>query len=58
MSLGLVIGSIAGGLIESSLGIAAVFRFAAPLGLAGVIAFNMLIPKSARFSKESRESLA
>ena len=58
MSLGLLIGSIAGGLIESSLGIAAVFRFAAPLGLAGVIVFNILIPKSARFSKESRESPA
>jgi len=58
MSLGLVIGSIAGGMIESSLGIAAVFRFAAPLGLAGVIVFNILIPKSARFSKESRGSPA
>ena len=43
MSLGLVIGSIAGGVMESSLGIAAVFRFAAALGLAGVIVFNILI---------------
>ena len=53
MSLGLVVGSIAGGAVESSLGIVAVFRIAAALGLAGIIVFNILIPKSARFSHES-----
>jgi len=57
MSLGLVIGSIAGGVIESSLGIVPVFRIAAGLGLAGLIVFNILIPKGARFAQESHAIL-
>ena len=53
MSLGLVIGSIAGGLIESSMGLTAVFRGAAMLGLIGVVMFNVFMMKSGWFSKES-----
>jgi len=53
MSLGLVTGSMVGGVIESSLGIATVFRCAAALGLVGIVVFNIFMLKSARTSKES-----
>ena len=52
MSLGLVIGSMVGGVIESSIGIAAVFRYAAALGLVGVVIFNVFMLRSAQLSKE------
>ena len=52
MSLGLVIGSMAGGLIESSIGIVAVFRFTAVLGLVGVVIFNVFMLRNARSSEE------
>ena len=53
MSLGLVIGSIAGGLIETSMGLTAVFRSAAVLGLIGVVVFNAFMVKAGWFSRES-----
>ena len=46
MSLGLVTGSMVGGVIESSIGIAAVFRCAAALGLVGVVVFNVFMLRS------------
>jgi MFS family permease len=52
MSLGLVIGSMAGGVIESSIGIVAVFRYAAALGLVGIVIFDVFMLRNARFSKE------
>ncbi|MFC2005066.1 MFS transporter [Chloroflexota bacterium] len=51
MSLGLIIGSIAGGVIENSIGIVAVFRFAAALGLVGIVIFNVFLPRNSRFSR-------
>jgi predicted MFS family arabinose efflux permease len=53
MSLGLVIGSLAGGMIEISMGIDAVFRFAASLGLVGIVMFNILIFRSIRLSRDN-----
>jgi MFS family permease len=53
MSLGLVIGSMAGGVIETSLGIDAIFRFAAALGLVGIIAFNIFMFRSVRLSRNN-----
>lgn len=52
MSLGLVTGSMVGGVIEISIGIAAVFRCAAALGLVGIVVFNVFMLRSARLSKE------
>jgi hypothetical protein len=52
MSLGLVTGSMAGGVIESSMGTAAVFRCAAALGFVGVLVFNVFMRRSARLPKE------
>ncbi len=52
MSLGLVVGSMAGGVIETSMGIDAVFRFAAVLGAVGIIAFNIFMLRSARLSRK------
>lgn len=51
MSIGLVIGSMVGGLIESSLGIASVFRCAAAFGIVGIIVFNVFMLRHARISK-------
>jgi MFS family permease len=53
ISLGLVTGSMVGGVIETSLGIDAVFRYAAVLGLVGIIAFNLFMLRSARLSKRN-----
>jgi len=50
-SLGLVVGSLAGGVIESSIGIAAVFRYAAGLGLVGIVIFNLFMLRNTRRSK-------
>ena len=52
MSLGLVTGSMAGGVIESSMGIGAVFRGAAVLGFVGIVVFNVFMRRGARFSEE------
>ena len=52
-SLGMLTGSMAGGVIQSSMGIVAVFRCAAALGLVGVVVFNVFMLRSARLSKES-----
>ncbi|MFC1944555.1 MFS transporter [Chloroflexota bacterium] len=52
LSLGLVIGSLAGGVIESSVGIGWVFRCAAALSFVGVVVFNVFMRRSARLSKE------
>jgi len=57
MSLGLVTGSMVGGLIETSTGIDAVFRYAAVLGLVGVVVFNVLLFRSARLSKNNLATL-
>lgn len=43
MSLGLILGSIGGGLIDSALGIEAVFRWTAAAGLIGIVGFNLLM---------------
>ena len=43
MSLGLVIGSLAGGAIEDSFGIGWVFRFAGMLGFVGIVLFNVFM---------------
>jgi MFS family permease len=53
MSLGLVTGSMVGGVIETSMGIDAVFRFASALGLVGILLFNILILRSVRLSKDN-----
>jgi DHA1 family multidrug resistance protein-like MFS transporter len=53
MSLGLVIGSMSGGVIETSMGIDAVFRFAAALGLVGIVAFNIFMLRSVRLSRNN-----
>ena len=47
-SLGLVVGSMVGGAIESSVSIEAVFRYVAVLGLVGVVAFVLLMLRSGR----------
>jgi DHA1 family multidrug resistance protein-like MFS transporter len=52
MSLGLVVGSMAGGVIETSLGIDSVFRFAAVLGGVGIIAFNIFMLRDSRLSRK------
>jgi len=52
-SLGLVAGSMVGGVIETSLGIVAVFRCAAILGIIGIVIFNIFMLRSTRISKES-----
>ena len=51
MASGLVIGSMVGGLIETSIGLTAVFRFIALLGLIGTCAFSTFMVKSSRFSR-------
>ncbi|MFO8010931.1 MAG: MFS transporter [Dehalococcoidia bacterium] len=48
MSLGLVVGSIFGGLIEDFRGIISVFPAAAVLGVAGIVAFNIFMLRSGR----------
>ncbi|HEY40469.1 MAG TPA: MFS transporter [Dehalococcoidia bacterium] len=53
MSLGLVTGSMVGGVIETSMGIDAVFRFAAVLGLVGIVAFNAFMFRSTRLSRNN-----
>ena len=57
MSLGLFTGSMVGGVIETSLGIDAVFRYAAALGLVGVVIFNIFMLRSARLSKSNLAAL-
>ena len=52
-SLGLVIGSIAGGLVESFMGIVAVFSCAAAFGFMGIVVFSVFILRSTRFSNQS-----
>lgn len=56
MSLGLVLGSLVGGVVDNSMGIAAVFRCAAGFGLVGVVFLNAFMPKSARLSRQSLRS--
>ncbi|MFC2035753.1 MFS transporter [Chloroflexota bacterium] len=56
-SLGLVVGSMVGGVIENSLGLVAVFRFTAGLGLVGVFIFNIFMIKSGRFPRNFRSVL-
>ncbi len=51
MSLGLIVGSMVGGVIESFIGIAAVFRCAAALGLVCVVIFNVFMIRNAQVSK-------
>ena len=53
MSLGLITGSLVGGVIQTSMGIDAVFRFAATLGLVGILLFNILIWRSVRLSRDN-----
>ena len=58
-SLGLITGSMAGGVINSSMGLSismgliAVFRCAAVLGVVGVVVFTLFMRRSGRFSKKS-----
>jgi MFS family permease len=47
MSLGLVMGSLAGGAIEDSFGIGWVFRYAAMLGFVGIVLFNVFMRRGA-----------
>ena len=53
MSLGLITGSMVGGVIMTSMGIDAVFRFAAALGLVGVVIFNIFMLRNTRLSSKS-----
>ena len=46
MSLGMIVGSVIGGLIQSSIGIGWVFRYAAVLGLVGVVIFNVFMRRA------------
>lgn len=46
MSLGMIVGSVIGGLIQGSIGIGWVFRFAAVLGLVGVVVFNVFMRRA------------
>ena len=57
MSLGLIIGSMVGGVIETSMGIDAVFRYAAVLGLVGVVVFNIFMLRASRLSKNNLAAL-
>lgn len=50
MSLGLVVGSLAGGAIEGSLGIDWVFRYAGALGFVGIVAFIVFMRRGTRES--------
>jgi MFS family permease len=52
MSLGLVTGSMVGGIIETSMGIDSVFRFAAVLGLVGIVVFNVFMFRNTRLSRK------
>lgn len=52
-SLGLITGSMVGGMVEGSMGIVYVFRFAAVLALTGVVIFNVFMLRSTRVSSES-----
>ncbi len=51
MPLGLIIGAIVGGVIESTVGIAIVFRFAAAVGLVGAAVFNVFMIRSRKLGK-------
>jgi MFS family permease len=51
MSLGLVLGSLAGGAIEDSFGIDWVFRYAGGLGFLGIVLFNVFMRKGAAESR-------
>ena len=53
MAAGLVIGSMVGGLIETSIGLTAVFRFIALLGLIGTCIFSTFMVKSSRLSRRT-----
>ena len=52
-SLGMLAGSVIGGLIEGSGGLGWVFRCATALGLAGVVGFNVFMRRAGRPSKEA-----
>jgi DHA1 family multidrug resistance protein-like MFS transporter len=48
MSLGLFVGSMAGGLVEGAFGLAAVFRSTALLGLTGIIVFDIMMLRNSK----------
>lgn len=48
MSLGLFIGSMAGGIVEEVFGIVSVFRSTALLGLAGIIVFDVMMMRTSK----------
>jgi MFS family permease len=53
-ALGLAGGSMAGGVIENSVGIVEVFRYTAVLGIVGVVVFNIFMWRNARLAKQHR----
>jgi len=53
-ALGLAGGSMAGGVIENSVGIVEVFRYTAVLGFVGVVVFNIFMWRNARLAKQHR----
>jgi predicted MFS family arabinose efflux permease len=56
-ALGLAGGSMAGGVIENSVGIVEVFRYTAVLGFVGVVVFNIFMWRNARLAKPKFYSL-
>ncbi len=48
MAIGLLIGSLAGGVVQSTLGVDSVFRYAAVIAVVGTIAFYTLMRKARR----------
>lgn len=48
MSLGLFVGSMAGGLVEEAFGLVAVFRSTALLGLTGIIVFDIMMLRNSK----------
>ena len=51
LPLGLIIGSMTGGMIQSSIGIVEVFLYTAVIGFAGIVLFNILMFKSPQIPK-------
>jgi len=51
MAIGLLIGSLAGGAVQSSLGVDSVFRYAAGIALVGVVVFYILMRRAQRTEK-------
>jgi MFS family permease len=57
MSMGLLIGSLAGGAIEGSFGVEWVFRYAAGLAVIGIVGFNVFMRRGAAAGRSSASNL-